>query len=92
LRKRDLVVVWPAYFDSTKTCSSGRRTPKRMSVPSPSIKEILAAAKRLGLECREASEKRYPRFPRDRTGSVLITRIKPKSQILKDIAKELRNT
>ena len=44
MRKQDKMIIWPAYFDSTKTRRDGRRIPKSLAVPSPKILEIKDAA------------------------------------------------
>jgi len=49
LRDRDKYVIWPAYVDKSNSRSDGRVIPRKISVTSPELKEIVQAAKELGL-------------------------------------------
>ncbi len=61
MRKRRFLVIWPAYLDSLKTRSEGRRVPRRFAVRSPSIKEIVKALDILGISYLVEMDKAYPR-------------------------------
>jgi len=37
MQKQEKIIIWPAYFDSTKTRKDGRRIPKSLALPSPKI-------------------------------------------------------
>ena len=50
MRKQDKAIIWPAYFDQTKTRKNGRRVSKNLAVPNPKIEELQEAAKKLGCE------------------------------------------
>jgi len=89
MRKREEIVLWPVYFDSTKTRSEGRRVPKKLGKPSPTLSMIKKALENLKLPHKSVSETAYPHFPWKKTGLILVKKVKPKSQILKAIAKEL---
>ena len=89
MRKQDKVILWPAYFDSTKTRSDGRRIPKSLAVPSPKISEIKEAAEKLGLDYELVLNAGYPKTPWLKTGMLLLTKRETKDQTIKKIAKQL---
>lgn len=89
MRKKNKIIIWPAYFDSTKTRNHGRRTPKEIGVPSPKILEIKQAVENLGLEYELILDVSYPKTPWLRTGMLLVTKKETKSQTIKKIAREL---
>jgi signal recognition particle subunit SRP19 len=90
VRKQDKVILWPAYFDSTKTREEGRKVPKTLAVPSPKISELKEAAEKLGLEHELVPEAGYPKTPWMKTGMLLIAKKEPKNQIIKKVAKQLQ--
>ena len=89
MRKRDEVVLWPVYFDSTRTRSEGRKVPKRLAKPVPTLLMVEKAVKNLDLKCNLVAEAAYPRFPWKKTGLVLIEKTKPKNQLIMEVAKEI---
>ena len=89
MRKQDKIIIWPTYFDSTKTRTDGRRVQKSLAVPSPKISEIKEAADKLGLECELVQDVGYPKTPWLKTGMLLVKKSAPKDQIIKKIAKHL---
>jgi signal recognition particle subunit SRP19 len=89
LRKQDKMVIWPAYFDSTKTKDEGRRIPKSLAVASPKILEVKKAVEKLGLDHELVLDVGYPKTPWLKTGVVLMARKEPKNQTIKKIAKQL---
>lgn len=90
MRKQDKVVLWPAYFDSTKTRREGRKVPKNLAVPMPKILELKEAAEKLGLEHEIFPDFCYPKTPWLKTGMLLIAKKESKNQILKKVAKQLQ--
>ena len=89
MRKQDKAIIWPAYFDQTKTRKNGRRVPKNLAVPSPKIEEIHEAAGKLGLKNEVVATTGYPKTPWQKTGSILVEKKAPKEQIIKKLAKQL---
>ena len=89
MRKQDKAIIWPAYFDITKTRNKGRRVPKNMAVPNPKIEELQTAAGRLGLKNEVVAQVSYPKVPWQKTGSILVEKKTPKEQIIKNLAKQL---
>jgi len=91
LRKQDRIILWPAYFDSTKTRGEGRKVPRGMAVPSPKVSELKEAAEKLGLEYELVLDACYPKTPWLKSGMLLVAKKEPKNQLLKKIAKQLQN-
>ncbi len=89
MRKQDKVVLWPAYFDSTRTRGEGRKVPKEMAVPSPKIMELKEAVQKLGLEHEISPEACYSKAPWIKMGMLLVAKKEPKNQLMKKIAKQL---
>ena len=89
MRKQDRIIVWPAYFDSTKTREEGRRVPKTLAVPSPRVLELKEAAEKIGLEYELVADVGYSKTPWLKTGMILVKKDEPKDQIIKKIARQL---
>ncbi|MEM2911625.1 MAG: signal recognition particle subunit SRP19/SEC65 family protein [Candidatus Bathyarchaeia archaeon] len=89
MRKQEKVILWPAYFDSTKARDEGRKIPKSLAVPSPKISELKEAIEKLGLEHELVLEASYPKTPWLKTGMILVTKKETKNQMMKKIAKQL---
>lgn len=90
MRKRDSIVLWPVYFDSTKTRREGRRLPKKFCVPSPDIIMLENAVKNLGLSYEVYQESFYPRLPWIKMGSIIVRKSgESKSRVMKRISSEL---
>ncbi len=90
MRRKDEIILWPVYFDSLRTRREGRRLPKNLCAPSPSLTMIERALKNLGLEYEVFPEPVYPRLPWIKMGFVIVKKSGRKGRILKDVAVELR--
>jgi len=89
MRKQDKAIIWPAYFDATKTRSGGRRVPKNLAVQNPKVEELQTAARRLRLENEVVAQVAFPKVPWQKTGSLLVEKRTPKEQIIKNLARQL---
>ncbi|MCS7114344.1 MAG: signal recognition particle subunit SRP19/SEC65 family protein [Nitrososphaerota archaeon] len=89
MRKQNKIVLWPVYFDSTKTRGEGRKIPKKLAVSSPKISELKEAAEKLGLEHELVLDACYPKMPWLNTGLLLVTKKGTKNNIIKEIARQL---
>jgi len=89
MRKQNKIVVWPIYFDSTKTKGEGRKLPKKYAVPNPKIDEICEAIKKLGLKFEVVADAAYPKKPWRKTGVIYVEKKQPKLKILKLIGQKL---
>lgn len=86
------IVVWPVYFDSTKTRRQGRKLPRELSIPNPKVEEIVEAAKILGLN-PIVEDKKYPKEWWIYNKRIVVFKKDSKRETLKQIAiklKELR--
>ena len=83
-------IIWPAYFDRSKTRKEGRRVPIQLAIPNPKAEEICEACKKLGLKCEFVKDKSYPRSWWEKKGYVIVEcKIKPKTKLIKLIAEKL---
>ena len=89
MRKQDKAIIWPAYFDQTRTRKQGRRVSKSLAVQSPKAEEIVEAAEKLGLRPEVAAEAGYPKTPWAKTGKIMVDKKGSKEQTIKKIAKQL---
>lgn len=89
MRKRDETCLWPVYFDSKRTRAEGRRVPRRLSKPSPTLGMIAKALENLGYSYRLVPEAAHPYLPWKKTGLILVRKVESKNKILKKVAREL---
>jgi signal recognition particle subunit SRP19 len=89
MRKQDKVIIWPVYFDQTKTRKEGRRVSKNLAVQSPNILEIQEAAQKLGLKFEVVANKGYPKTPWLKTGMIMVEKKGSKEQVIRKIASQL---
>jgi signal recognition particle subunit SRP19 len=83
------VVIYPVYFDYGKSRREGRRIPKSLAIPNPSIDEIASVAEELGLNPEVSRETKYPRNPISR-GRVVVDKYISKHKTMLLIAKSLK--
>jgi signal recognition particle subunit SRP19 len=79
-------VIWPAYLDSSKSRSEGRRIPRDVAVDSPSAAEVANAAKQVGYEPEYEPQKQYPRTWWENRGRVRIETDEDKGDVLRAVA------
>lgn len=91
MQKKNKIILWPVYFDSTKTRTEGRKIPKSYAVQSPRIEELEKAVQRLGLQYQTVTNTAHSREPWRKTGSLIISKEGSKTQIMRRIAKMLPN-
>jgi len=89
LRQQDKIIIWPTYFDSTKTRNDGRRVSRNMAVASPKIMEVKEAAEKLGLAHELVADVGYSKTPWLKTGMILVKKKGSKGQVVLLIAKQL---
>jgi len=89
VRKQDKAIIWPAYFDLTKTRKEGRRVPKSLAVQHPKTVEVKMAVERLGLDNEFSPEAGYPKTPWLKTGKIMVEKKGSKEQVIVKIAKQL---
>ena len=89
MRQQDKIIIWPTYFDSTKTRNDGRRVSRNLAVASPKIIEVKEAAEKLGLAHELVANVGYSKTPWLKTGMVLVKKKGSKGQVVLLIAKQL---
>jgi signal recognition particle subunit SRP19 len=89
VRKQDKFIIWPAYFDQSKTRNQGRKVPKNLALPAPRLDEIQKAAARLGFKPETVSDVAYSATPWLKTGMVMVEKKGSKLEIVRRIAKEV---
>ncbi len=89
MRKQDKFIMWPAYFDSTKTRKNGRRVAKNLALVSPRVTEIKDAVEKLRLSCEIVADVAYPKMPWLKTGLLLVQKKQSKDRTISEIAKLL---
>ena len=86
------IVIWPEYFDKTRTRAEGRRLPIELCVNEPSLDIIAKGAMILDLEYKIFEDMAYPANWAAKSGCVRIERGKmPKTALLNEIGKILVN-
>ena len=89
MKKLDKTIIWPIYFDASKTRKKGRRVPKNLAVQSPKIAEVKEAVDKLGLENELKLEAHFPKIPWAKSGMLLVEKKEAKEKIIQKIAKQL---
>ena len=89
-RKKDLVVLWPSYFDRSKTRREGRRVPKKLAMHEPTVEAIADAARDLGYYAEIEHGRSHPSEPWKGEGRVVVAKTASKSDIVAQIASHLR--
>jgi signal recognition particle subunit SRP19 len=89
MREQDKIIIWPSYFDSTRTRKDGRRVAKSLAVPAPRISELEEVAKRLHLANELVPEVSYPKSPWLKTGMLLVEKRKSKERTITEIGAQL---
>jgi signal recognition particle subunit SRP19 len=90
LRGRGKLRIWPVYFDASYSRGEGRRVPRAKALKDPKAEEVEEAARRLGLNPILEPAARYSKHPWRPVGVVLVDKKGSKTQIINDIAEELK--
>ncbi len=92
MRKRNGIIIWPSYIDSTLTRSQGRRIPANLAAPNVTVDMLAEAAKALSLEHEVEPDKAYPRvWFAGRRGYVVVSGTgHSKKRLLLMLAKQVR--
>lgn len=81
-------VVWLDYFNSELKRSQGRRVPLSAAIHSPTLKELVDACGRLGLD-PQPQRASFPRAVRRESGYVSVKKEPAKQRLVMKIAKQL---
>lgn len=91
MQKKNQIILWPVYFDSTKTRIEGRKIPKNSAVQSPRIDELEGAVQRLGLQFQTVADAAHSKEPWRKTGLLVVSKEGTKTQTIRKVAKMLQN-
>jgi len=89
MRKKDNVVLWPLYFDSTKSRVEGRKVVKGVAIPSPKLDEIRRAVEQLGFQCEIVSDASHPKLSWQRSGMLIVSKVGSKTEMIRKVARQL---
>ena len=85
-------MLYPAYFDLGRSREDGRRVAKKFAIESPTVEEIAAAAKALGLQPQVEEGKGFPSTPWRKEGRVLVRADYFKTSILRKVAERMKSS
>ncbi len=91
MKRKDEIIIWPVYFDSTKSRSKGRMVSKKLAVDKPRLDEVKKALERMGFNPNIQADAIFPQTPWQKTGLLSTRKKAPKNQFLKATARELLN-
>ncbi len=84
------IVLYPAYFDLGRSRAHGRRVAKKWAIESPTVEEVVAAAKALGLQPELDAGKAFSRSHWRHEGRVLVRADYYKTSILQKVAQRMK--
>lgn len=90
-RRKDVLILWPHYFDASLSRNQGRRVPKSLAVQNPKVEEIATAARDLGYFAEMDRDKAHPSTPWISEGRVLVAKAAPKSSVIQKIASTMKD-
>ncbi|HSV41974.1 MAG TPA: signal recognition particle subunit SRP19/SEC65 family protein [Methanomassiliicoccales archaeon] len=85
-------VLWPEYFDSSRSRDEGRKVAKDISVADPSLDMLTSAVKSLGVQYKVEADKSYPGNWHHKKGRVLVEKAMPKSLLVLKVAQYMRRS
>ncbi len=86
------IVLYPAYFDLSRSRADGRRVAKKWAVEAPTVEEVAAAAKALGLQPEVDAEKAFPTSHWRHDGRVLVRADYFKTSIVQKVAQRIKQS
>jgi len=89
--RKDMVVIWPLYFDAARSRRDGRMVPASSTVSSPTLDQLITAAIKAGYKPEIERDKKHPSNWYETSGRILVPKSGPKSAILRKIAAGMRS-
>ncbi len=86
------VVIWPHYLDASLPRRLGRKVPKDMAVPKPTLDELINACKELNLNFEVNATSKYCRVWYSSGGSVIVYSNLKKLMLLRKIASKIKES
>ncbi|MEM0226717.1 MAG: signal recognition particle subunit SRP19/SEC65 family protein [Thermofilaceae archaeon] len=84
------VVLWPVYFDATKSRSSRRRVPASLAVRGVTPEDLLKAAQAAGYRAELDASAKHPATWFESSGRVLVYTDERKSLVIRKVAEQLK--
>ena len=84
------LVLWPLYFDARRSREDGRRVPRRLAIDAPTVDEIAAAVKGLGLTPTVEKEAMHPSAQGRKDGRVLLKANYVKGSVVAKVAEKIK--
>ena len=91
--EKDKLVIWPIYFDASRSRIEGRMVSLQDAVNEPDLDMVITAALKSGFKPEIERDKRHPKtwHQEEASGRVLIAKKGPKSAVLKRIAGSMKS-
>ena len=90
MRKSAELILWPSYFDVTKSRKSGRRIGRNLAIERPTLDELARAAELSGIPFKIDKSAAYPGSWWEKSGRLFVSKTMTKNKILVSIAKNLK--
>lgn len=90
MRKSAELIIWPSYFDVTKSRKGGRRIGRNLAIERPTVEELARAAEISGIPYKIDKSAAYPGAWWEKSGRLFVTKAMPKGRMLVSIAKNLK--
>jgi signal recognition particle subunit SRP19 len=90
MRKSAELIIWPSYFDFTKTRKAGRRMGRNLAIERPTLEELAKAAEMSGIPFKIDKSAAYPSAWWEKSGRLMVSKTTTKSKMLLSIAKNLK--
>lgn len=87
---REHVLLYPVYFDASKTRAEGRRVPRVLAVERPTPDRLEAAAKALGIAAEVEAGVSHSRAPWAGGGRIKVQKRGTKEALMREIARRLK--
>jgi len=88
--ERRPLVLWPVYFEASKSRSGGRRVPAHLAVRGVTAEAVLKAAKAAGYEAELDPNAKHPAYWFESSGRVLVRTDERKTSVLRKVALQLK--
>jgi signal recognition particle subunit SRP19 len=90
MRKSAELILWPSYFDVTKSRKGGRRIGRNLAIERPTVEELAKAAELSGIPFKIDKSAAYPATWWEKSGRLFVSKTTTKGKILVSIAKNLK--
>ncbi len=88
--ERRPLILWPVYFEASKSRSEGRKVPAHLAVKKVTAEAVLKAAKAAGYEAELDPNAKHPACWFESSGRVLVRTNEKKTVVLRKVALQLK--